>query len=865
LKNLNFLKSETYYYFDPLFDTQILFFKMSLFQAAPMDFETTWRVLESQLRPILSDIGAGLNSDTWMELYTAVYKLCSNPTNPKHRELYFHLRDLLIDFTCTFCEELRQMADQLPPSDVFLKRYCKGFEQYSIGMKYSADMFSYLDRYWIRENHFDIGENPTEHVYYVWELALHMWREQVYNRMSGKIRKSVLDMLDQSRKKRTLSLQNADILKRLMQTYVLLGFENRERSELFRTELEEAMVRDAEEYYKAMGSDLLQYLHVSEYLIEIEKLIDEEEVRCRRCLNRESVRRIRKAVETALIVFPLDRVLEEARAMLQERPEKVEDLRRMYTLMRDVSEDGIKSLQDVVRDHIQAEGLKVVKGLDIKAAWSDDKSDSVTMPPDQVMNCILDVYWRHHSLVKEAFPDSKDFLEVLDQGSRVFVNAIDGAPEMLARFSHKILDRTSPSSRMAEDARQEALGRVAFLFKFVGDKDVFHKIYTRLLAVRLAEETSVSDEAEEMMLEKLKEYAGFEFISSLQRMFIDKSMSAELNREYQGWLNGILPGNSSLIGTMSNTMDLNISLSGQGSGRSGSAKVSKKKTILSRFGIGKKKGDKSPKSDRKSNSTAEDRASPVGPGCKPRVEGYSFILTAGCWPVKAKELTMRIPLIIQDYITSFTTFYNETYCGRRLKYLYHLGHAEVLAKCFKSKYFLVVSTYQMFILYEFNQSESLSLSALSQTCKMEPPEMARQLFPLLKMKVLSIRGASSSPSSPDSINEGDIIQVNSNFQNKRTRLKIPAPPEAKKAAKEKNLEIREELIADRKMVTQAAIVRIMKARKTISHNALIADVTTQVSKLYVADVKFIKKQIEDLIEKDYLEREDNSDAYSYVD
>ncbi|CAM9126483.1 unnamed protein product [Heterosigma akashiwo] len=773
---------------------------MSLFQPVPMDFESTWQMLEDHLNPILRDIGDGLNSDSWMDLYTAVYKLCSNPTFPKHRELYFRLRDMLINFTCGFCDELQQLLQSSPPSEVFLNKYCTGFERYSIGMKYSADIFSYLDRYWIRENHFDIGENPTEHVYYVWELALHMWREHVYDVINMRVRQSVMDLLENSRRRRQLAPGIADVLRRLMQTYVLLGFENRERSELFRKELEEAMVADAEAHYKGVGADLLQYLGVGAYLAEAEKLIQEEEVRCRACLNRESVRRVRRAVEAALVVHPLDRILEEAKGMLAaEGGPRTADLRRMYALMRDVSEDGIARLQDVVREHIQAEGLKVVKAF-------NPPTGAVAAGGGQVVAAALGVYWQHHALVKEAFLEAKEFLDVLDQASRVFVNAIDGAPEMLARHAHRFLDKGSGGGggapRVAEDERQAALGRAAFLFQFVGDKDVFHKVYARLLAQRLAEGTSVSDEAEELMLGKLKEYAGFEFISGLQRMFIDKSMSEDLNGEYRRWL-----------------------------------------------------------------ARAPGAADPAGAALNGGADlaAYSFILTAGCWPVKAKNLNLQLPVLVQEYIGAFTTFYNETYTGRCLKYLFHLGHAEISTRCYGGRYTLVASTYAMLLLLEFNHSDALSLGALCATLQMEPKETARQLFPMLKLKLLSVQGLEN-PTDHEALKDSDVIRVNPRFHSKRTRIKLPSPPENKKVAQQQNLEIREELIADRKMVTQAAIVRTMKARRAMGHNDLLAEVTRQVAKLYTADVKFVKQQIEDLIDKDYLERrEGGGDGYAYVD
>jgi len=63
----------------------------------------------------------------------------------------------------------------------------------------------------------------------------------------------------------------------------------------------------------------------------------------------------------------------------------------------------------------------------------------------------------------------------------------------------------------------------------------------------------------------------------------------------------------------------------------------------------------------------------------------------------------------------------------------------------------------------------------------------------------------------------------------------------------------------------AAIVRIMTARKTMHHNELIAEVTKQLSVRFNASPQFIKKRIESLIEREYLERaNDDRRVYNYV-
>jgi cullin 1 len=71
------------------------------------------------------------------------------------------------------------------------------------------------------------------------------------------------------------------------------------------------------------------------------------------------------------------------------------------------------------------------------------------------------------------------------------------------------------------------------VFKYVEDKDVFQKFYSKMLAKRLVNATSASDDSETSMISKLKEACGFEYISKLQKMFQDMGTSKDLNDAFK--------------------------------------------------------------------------------------------------------------------------------------------------------------------------------------------------------------------------------------------------------------------------------------------------------------------------------------------
>lgn len=62
------------------------------------------------------------------------------------------------------------------------------------------------------------------------------------------------------------------------------------------------------------------------------------------------------------------------------------------------------------------------------------------------------------------------------------------------------------------------------IFRYIEDKDIFQKFYSKMLAKRLIHFASASDEAEGNMISKLKDACGFEYTSKLQRMFGGQSL-----------------------------------------------------------------------------------------------------------------------------------------------------------------------------------------------------------------------------------------------------------------------------------------------------------------------------------------------------
>ena len=78
-----------------------------------------------------------------------------------------------------------------------------------------------------------------------------------------------------------------------------------------------------------------------------------------------------------------------------------------------------------------------------------------------------------------------------------------------------------------------------------------------------------------------------------------------------------------------------------------------------------------------------------------------------------------------------------------------------------------------------------------------------------------------------------------------------------------NEQTTERVFQDRQYQIDAAIVRIMKARKSLSHSLLMSELFQQLK--FPLKPPDIKKRIESLIDREYLERDPNSSSvYRYL-
>lgn len=409
--------------------------------------------------------------------------------------------------------------------EALLAYYIREWDRYTTAAKYINHLFRYLNRHWVKR---EIDEGKKD-IYDVYTLHLVQWREELFSKVNVNVMAAVLTMVEKQRNGETI--EQAQI-KSVVDSFVSLGLDESDSTkptlDVYRYHFEKPFLEATTTYYENESAQFVAENSVVEYMKKAETRLEEEKARVGLYLHPDIMTPLMKACLGVLVTGHSSLLRDEFQVLLDN--DRQEDLARMYRLLARIV-DGLEPLRTKFEAHVRKSGLAAVD----KVALEGDN-----LEPKTYVDALLDIHTQYQNLVNDAFAGESEFVRSLDNACKEFVNrnkvcktGSTRSPELLAKYSDALLKK---SGKNAEEADLEAaLTQIMTVFKYIEDKDVFQKFYSRMLAKRLVHSSSASEDAETSMISKLKEACGFEYTNKLQRMFQDIQISKDLNTTYNDW------------------------------------------------------------------------------------------------------------------------------------------------------------------------------------------------------------------------------------------------------------------------------------------------------------------------------------------
>ncbi|KAI1763191.1 putative cullulin 3 [Hypoxylon sp. FL1150] len=718
----------------------------------------------------------------------------------------------------------------------FLKGIRSSWEQHNFSMNMIADILIYLDRGFIIDH-----SRPGIYTATIGLFRDHILRSTITQDGASHLvfdilNATIIDQINMEREEdvidKALVRSCISMLEGLFETD-----EEREDERLYLTAFEPAYLRSSEVFYKAECERLLRENDTSAWLHYTKRRLAEEADRCHTTLSPFSLAKITQVLEKELIVKHVDEFLaiESSGINAMINNERIEDLGILYELISRVDprrlvlrnalavriidlgteiEQTLKSTDFSVAQ--QASTEEAPEGADKSKPKTLNASAQQTAAAIKWVDDVLVLKDKFDRIWSTCFGEDLILQTTLTKSFADFINSFGRSSEYVSLFIDDNLKRGIRGKTEAEV--DVVLEKAITLIRYLGEKDKFEQYYQKHLARRLLHSKSESLEAEQAMISRMKQELGNNFTAKFEGMFRDMRTSKETTDQYREHIRGLGEVDA-------NRIDLGINIL---------AGNNWPKEVMGRTGF-----------------------------------------------ADGSKVAVIYPREIQGLQDSFFKFYTMNRNGRVLNWVGSAGSADI--KCVfpklpgkasgplskERRYEINVTTYGMMVLLLFNdvaEDEWLSFEDIQERTNIPQADLINVLTPLSVIK--SYRVLLKDPQTKGAVRPGDRFTFNREFVSKTIKIKVPAVSAANRIENdEERKETNQKNEETRKYIIDAAIVRIMKQRKELGHSQLITEVIQVLTSRFKPDVPLIKRQIEALISRDYLERAelaDGSPAYQYV-
>lgn len=816
------------------------------------------------------------NASNWQyeQLYRVGYKIVIMKKGP---ELYSRVKDFegewlgdnvakkMLDFitpdlVTTLADTTTSVNERRQLGQAFLKLLRDTWIDHETSMNMVADILMYMDK-----SCSEVANYPP-----IFTTTIGMYRDGILKTEVNGM--SIMDLLvsvliDQIEMERTGDIIDRVLIRNCIAILDGLYETDQElrHERLYLTRFEPELLRSTREFYANEAQRLLSQGDFTAWVHHTPARLQEESQRCRTAIHSESHDKLVQLVVDELVSKHLEEFLAlDTGLRWLVNNDKMEELSILYTLAGPEDTNKEKVVR-VLQSHIVELGREIQRVLQATdfsapaapAQGEDDKADEaggasrskpaqLTASAQQTaaaikwVDDVLSLKDKFDKIWSECFQGDLSIQTAITKSFSSFINSFDRSSEYVSLFVDDSLRRGIRDKTEAEV--DTILEKAIALIRYLLDMDMFERYYQRHLARRLLHSKSESHEVEKQLILRMKQEFGNQFAFKFEGMLRDLDTSAEFTTNYRDQMR-----------------------------------------------------------------TMEEDAS--------KIDISVSILTTNNWPSEVMGRSTQIgssdvvpctyPEDIRKLQDSVKQHYLQNRIGRKLTWVGTLGSADirctfppipgksgVLAR--ERRYEINVATYGMIVLMLFNDlddGESLSFEEIQAKTNIPVADLTRTLTSLSvvpKCRVL-VKDPANKTVKPE-----DRFKFNNAFASKTIKIKAPTITSVSKVeGEEERKTTTAKADQTRSHLIDAAVVRIMKyvaishclthtrvvqkrksnfffpcsttfrQRKQLMHTQLITEVLDQLVGRFKPELPMIKRRIEDLIARDYLERVEEASAPTY--
>ncbi|KAF8677575.1 cullin family [Rhizoctonia solani] len=220
-----------------------------------------------------------------------------------------------------------------------------------------------------------------------------------------------------------------------------------------------------------------------------------------------------------------------------------------------------------------------------------------------------------------------------------------------------------------------------------------------------------------------------------------------------------------------------------------------------------------------------------------------------------------LPPHMAEALHRFEVYYKEKHDRHRMAWFHSLGTVTLTSRFPGGNKEISVSTYQALVLLLFNEQDQFSAAEIQSRTRLSQEDLTVTLQSLALGKKHVLLRADRKTTKDIALE--DQFKWNSGFTDPKRNIRILSIQQ--QTTTEETQDAQDDVLGGRPHAIDAAIVRIMKAKKTLTYEQIKTETIIALEKHFQPTVSDIKKRIDELQEKDYIVRDSKEkNVFHYV-